>query len=101
MRLRQISTMRILFFLDRLNLPISINSSQGPGNLHLEAPSVSLHGHPTDFRRIFANSSNNGTSEQPLGILSHQICGSLGHFLEMTLVGHSSDSFARLAAALN
>ncbi|PRQ55053.1 hypothetical protein RchiOBHm_Chr1g0320371 [Rosa chinensis] len=52
MRLRQISTMRILFFLDRLNLPISINSSQGPGNLHLEAPSVSLHGHPTDFRSV-------------------------------------------------
>ncbi|KAM5548543.1 hypothetical protein ABKV19_000114 [Rosa sericea] len=51
--------------------------------------------------RIFANSSNNGTSEQPLGILPHQIRGSLGQFSEMTLVGHSSDSFARLAAALN
>ncbi|PRQ50371.1 hypothetical protein RchiOBHm_Chr2g0132441 [Rosa chinensis] len=43
---------------------------------------------------IFANSSNNGTSEQPLGILSHQIRGSLGQFFEMTLVGHSSNSFA-------
>lgn len=47
--------------------------------------------------RIFAegeiaNSSNNGSSEQPLGILPHQIRGSLGQFSQMTLVGHSSDS---------
>ncbi|XP_050368472.1 ubiquitin-like modifier-activating enzyme atg7 [Argentina anserina] len=39
-----------------------------------------------------ANSSNNGSSEQPLGILPHQIRGSLGQFSQMTLVGHSSDS---------
>lgn len=38
------------------------------------------------------NSSNNGSSEQPLGILPHQIRGSLGQFSQMTLVGHSSDS---------
>ncbi|KAM5558420.1 hypothetical protein ABKV19_020226 [Rosa sericea] len=33
---------------------------------------------------IFANSSNNGSSEQPLGILPHQIHGSLGHFSQDT-----------------
>ncbi|KAM1033196.1 hypothetical protein FF1_036600 [Malus domestica] len=38
------------------------------------------------------NSSNSGSSEQPLGILPHQIRGSLAQFSQMTLVGHSSDS---------
>lgn len=47
--------------------------------------------------RIFAegdvlNSSNSESSEQPLGILPHQIRGSLAQFSQMTLVGHSSDS---------
>lgn len=39
-----------------------------------------------------ANSSSNGSSEQPLGILPHQIRGSLSQFSQMTLVGHSSNS---------
>ncbi|XP_023907999.1 ubiquitin-like modifier-activating enzyme atg7 isoform X2 [Quercus suber] len=39
-----------------------------------------------------ANSSNSGSSEQPLGVLPHQIRGSLSQFSQMTLVGHSSDS---------
>ncbi|PQQ03315.1 ubiquitin-like modifier-activating enzyme atg7 [Prunus yedoensis var. nudiflora] len=38
------------------------------------------------------NSSNSESSEQPLGILPHQIRGSLAQFSQMTLVGHSSDS---------
>ncbi|KAI9198131.1 hypothetical protein LWI28_010812 [Acer negundo] len=40
----------------------------------------------------FANSSNSGSSEQPLGILPHQIRGSISQFSQMTLVGHSSTS---------
>lgn len=40
----------------------------------------------------FANSIDNGSSEQPLGILPHQIRGSLSQFSQMTLVGHSSNS---------
>lgn len=40
----------------------------------------------------FANSSGNGSSEQPLGILPHQIRGSLSQFSQMTLVGYSSNS---------
>lgn len=39
-----------------------------------------------------ANSSNSGSSEQPLGVLPHQIRGSLSQFSQMTLVGHSSNS---------
>ncbi|KAK6264612.1 hypothetical protein SCA6_020046 [Theobroma cacao] len=39
-----------------------------------------------------ANSNNGGSSELPLGILPHQIRGSLPHFQQMTLVGHSSNS---------
>ncbi|KAF3452098.1 hypothetical protein FNV43_RR08195 [Rhamnella rubrinervis] len=39
-----------------------------------------------------ANSSNRGSDEQPLGVLPHQIRGSLSQFSQMTLVGHSSDS---------
>lgn len=38
------------------------------------------------------NSSSSGSSEQPLGILPHQIRGSLSQFSQMTLVGRSSDS---------
>lgn len=49
------------------------------------------------FYRIFAegeiaSSSNGGSNEQPLGVLPHQIRGSLSQFSQMTLVGHSSDS---------
>ncbi|TXG47559.1 hypothetical protein EZV62_026853 [Acer yangbiense] len=40
----------------------------------------------------FANTSNGGNSEQPLGILPHQIRGSISQFSQMTLVGHSSTS---------
>lgn len=40
----------------------------------------------------FANSPDSGSSEQPLGILPHQIRGSLSQFSQMTLVGHSSSS---------
>lgn len=40
----------------------------------------------------FANSIDGGSSEQPLGILPHQIRGSLSQFSQMTLVGHSSNS---------
>ncbi|MBA0635942.1 hypothetical protein Godav_029798 [Gossypium davidsonii] len=39
-----------------------------------------------------ANSSSGGNFELPLGILPHQIRGSLPHFQQMTLLGHSSDS---------
>ncbi|KAL1324715.1 hypothetical protein HN51_034869 [Arachis hypogaea] len=54
---------------------------------------VSILHHPEG---IFAEGdiSNNviGTSEQPLGILPHQIRGSLAQFSQMTLVGYSSPS---------
>nr|DAD24839.1 TPA_asm: hypothetical protein HUJ06_026303 [Nelumbo nucifera] len=39
-----------------------------------------------------ASSNGGGSSEQPLGILPHQIRGSLSQFSQMTLVGHSSSS---------
>ncbi|MBA0565560.1 hypothetical protein Golob_010428 [Gossypium lobatum] len=39
-----------------------------------------------------ANSSSGGNFELPLGILPHQIRGSLPHFQQMTLLGHSSNS---------
>ncbi|XAR66561.1 Molybdopterin-synthase adenylyltransferase [Bertholletia excelsa] len=38
----------------------------------------------------FTNSVHNGNAEQPLGILPHQVRGSLSQFSQMTLVGHSS-----------
>ena len=40
----------------------------------------------------FANSTDSGSIEQPLGILPHQVRGSLSQFSQMTLVGHSSNS---------
>ncbi|KAK3019213.1 hypothetical protein RJ639_004867 [Escallonia herrerae] len=40
----------------------------------------------------FSNSTDIGRTEQPLGILPHQVRGSLAQFSQMTLVGHSSDS---------
>ncbi|XP_071697488.1 ubiquitin-like modifier-activating enzyme atg7 [Rutidosis leptorrhynchoides] len=40
----------------------------------------------------FGNSSDSGSSEQPLGILPHQIRGALSQFSQMILVGHSSSS---------
>ncbi|KAK6932667.1 THIF-type NAD/FAD binding fold [Dillenia turbinata] len=41
---------------------------------------------------VIANSSNSGNDEPSLGILPHQIRGSLSQFSQMTLVGHSSNS---------
>ncbi|XP_021639573.2 ubiquitin-like modifier-activating enzyme atg7 isoform X2 [Hevea brasiliensis] len=41
-----------------------------------------------------ADSSNSGSSEQPLGILPHQIRGSLHEFSQTTLVGHASNCTA-------
>ncbi|CAL0329420.1 unnamed protein product [Lupinus luteus] len=38
------------------------------------------------------NSSIGGAAEQPLGILPHQIRGSLSQFSQMTLLGHSSSN---------
>lgn len=40
----------------------------------------------------FGNSLDSGSSEQPLGILPHQIRGALSQFSQMILVGHSSNS---------
>ncbi|KAF5472976.1 hypothetical protein F2P56_009628 [Juglans regia] len=39
-----------------------------------------------------ANSLTSESSEQPLGVLPHQIRGSLSQFSQMALVGHSSNS---------
>ncbi|KAL5772250.1 hypothetical protein ACOSQ2_012174 [Xanthoceras sorbifolium] len=50
------------------------------------------HPHSIYAGAEFANSSNGGSSEQPLGILPHQIRGSISQFSQMTLVGHSSNS---------
>lgn len=41
---------------------------------------------------ITNSTSSSGGSEPPLGIMPHQIRGSLFHFSQMTLVGHSSNS---------
>ncbi|KAI3456165.1 hypothetical protein Pfo_012828 [Paulownia fortunei] len=51
-----------------------------------------LH-HPSGIlaKAEFASSNDTG-SEQPLGILPHQIRGSLSQFSQMTLVGHASTS---------
>ncbi|KAK6124304.1 hypothetical protein DH2020_041961 [Rehmannia glutinosa] len=51
-----------------------------------------LH-HPSGIlaKAEFANSNDSG-DEQPLGILPHQIRGSLSQFSQMTLVGHASTS---------
>ncbi|KAI7999501.1 Ubiquitin-like modifier-activating enzyme atg7 [Camellia lanceoleosa] len=48
-----------------------------------------LH-HPHGAKAEFANSTHNESTEQPLGILPHQIRGSLSQFSQMTLIGHSS-----------
>ncbi|WOH11929.1 hypothetical protein DCAR_0831425 [Daucus carota subsp. sativus] len=50
------------------------------------------HPHRIFAKAEFANSMDNGSTEQPLGILPHQIRGSLSQFSQMTLVGHSSSS---------
>ncbi|XP_027354377.1 ubiquitin-like modifier-activating enzyme atg7 isoform X1 [Abrus precatorius] len=53
---------------------------------------VSILHHP---QGIFAEgdiNSRTGATEQPLGILPHQIRGSLSQFSQMTLVGYSSSS---------
>uniref|UniRef100_A0A5B7AY90 Ubiquitin-like modifier-activating enzyme ATG7 n=1 Tax=Davidia involucrata TaxID=16924 RepID=A0A5B7AY90_DAVIN len=50
------------------------------------------HPHGIFAKAEFADSTNSGSTEQPLGILPHQIRGSLSQFSQMTLVGHSSNS---------
>ncbi|KAJ9136048.1 hypothetical protein P3X46_033162 [Hevea brasiliensis] len=51
-----------------------------------------LH-HPNGiFAGVIADSTNSGGGDQPLGILPHQIRGSLHQFSQMTLVGHASES---------
>ncbi|XP_052202532.1 ubiquitin-like modifier-activating enzyme atg7 [Diospyros lotus] len=50
------------------------------------------HLHGIYAKAEFANSTASGSTEQPLGILPHQIRGSLSQFSQMTLVGHSSRS---------
>ncbi|XP_022724540.1 ubiquitin-like modifier-activating enzyme atg7 [Durio zibethinus] len=50
------------------------------------------HPHGIFAEAEIANSHSGGNSELPLGILPHQIRGSLPHFQQMTLVGHSSNS---------
>lgn len=52
-----------------------------------------LH-HPSGIftKAEFANSTDSSSTEQPLGILPHQIRGSLSQFSQMTLVGHASTS---------
>ncbi|KAJ8761075.1 hypothetical protein K2173_000754 [Erythroxylum novogranatense] len=56
---------------------------------------VNILHHPNGiFTKGAIATSNNygGNDEQPLGILPHQIRGSLSQFSQMTLVGHASDS---------
>ncbi|KAL7211643.1 hypothetical protein ACSBR2_014489 [Camellia fascicularis] len=48
------------------------------------------HPHGLYAKAEFANSTHNESTEQPLGILPHQIRGSLSQFSQMTLIGHSS-----------
>ncbi|KAL6992408.1 Autophagy protein 7 [Sarracenia purpurea var. burkii] len=50
------------------------------------------HPHGIYAKAEFANSTDSGSTEQPLGILPHQIRGSLSQFSQMILVGHSSQS---------
>ncbi|KAK4487741.1 hypothetical protein RD792_005595 [Penstemon davidsonii] len=52
-----------------------------------------LH-HPSGIfaKAEFANSIEASSSEQPLGILPHQVRGSLSQFSQMLLVGHASSS---------
>jgi len=50
------------------------------------------HPHGIYAKAEFANSIDTGSTEQPLGILPHQVRGSLSQFSQMTLVGHSSSS---------
>ncbi|XP_059664079.1 ubiquitin-like modifier-activating enzyme atg7 [Cornus florida] len=54
--------------------------------------SILHHPHGIFAKAEFANSTASGSTEQPLGILPHQIRGSLSQFSQMTLVGHSSNS---------
>ncbi|XP_065878879.1 ubiquitin-like modifier-activating enzyme atg7 [Euphorbia lathyris] len=52
-----------------------------------------LHHHDGIFAEgEVANNSNGGNIEQPLGILPHQIRGSLYQFSQMILIGHASNS---------
>ncbi|KAF5176156.1 Ubiquitin-like modifier-activating enzyme atg7 [Thalictrum thalictroides] len=47
-----------------------------------------------------ATSSSSGSIEQPLGILPHQIRGSVSQFSQMTLVGHFSSSCTACCSAV-
>lgn len=62
----------------------------------LEFLSILLYFSLCNLYRISAKaefaSSNDTGGEQPLGILPHQIRGSLSQFSQMTLVGHASTS---------
>ncbi|GMH05504.1 hypothetical protein Nepgr_007344 [Nepenthes gracilis] len=55
---------------------------------------VGLLHHPLGIYAEGESASSNGTRscEQPLGILPHQIRGSISQFSQMTLIGHSSNS---------
>ncbi|CAL5412346.1 unnamed protein product [Camellia sinensis] len=48
------------------------------------------HPHGLYAKAEFANSTHNESTEQPLGILPHQIRGLLSQFSQMIIVGHSS-----------
>ncbi|CAL5409972.1 unnamed protein product [Camellia sinensis] len=48
------------------------------------------HPHGLYVKAEFANSTHNESTEQPLGILPHQIRGLLSQFSQMIIVGHSS-----------
>ncbi|KAI8525685.1 hypothetical protein RHMOL_Rhmol13G0248700 [Rhododendron molle] len=50
------------------------------------------HPHGICAKAEFANSTDSSSTEQPLGILPHQVRGSLSQFSQMTLVGHASNS---------
>ncbi|KAK9088840.1 hypothetical protein Scep_027922 [Stephania cephalantha] len=47
-----------------------------------------------------ASSSYSGNNEQPLGVLPHQIRGSLSQFSQMTLLGHASNSCTACCATV-
>ncbi|KAF7119993.1 hypothetical protein RHSIM_Rhsim13G0191000 [Rhododendron simsii] len=49
------------------------------------------HPHGICAKAEFANSTDSESTEQPLGILPHQVRGSLSQFSQMTLVGHASN----------
>ncbi|KAI8534585.1 hypothetical protein RHMOL_Rhmol10G0102100 [Rhododendron molle] len=58
------------------------------------------HPHRICAKAEFANSTDSGSIEQPLGILPHQVRGSLSQFSQMTLVGHASNSCTACCTAV-